>query len=98
MVTLTSSLVLNLFIVFLPISWALHFQERDRHNLIFACKFSHSRRFCSLSHKDHGGSFLAIVPLERLFDYCGEQMAFYCGKDLSDLIVITLNKYVTLLV
>lgn len=42
-------------------------------------------------------SFLAIIPLERLFDYCGEQMAFYCGKDLGDLIVITLNKYVTLL-
>jgi len=37
------------------------------------------------------------MPLERLFDYCGEQMAFYCGKDLSDLIIITLNKYVSLL-
>jgi len=36
------------------------------------------------------------MPLERLFDYCGEQMAFYCGKDLSDLIIITLNKYVSL--
>jgi hypothetical protein len=35
------------------------------------------------------------MPLERLFDYCGEQMAFYCGKDLGDLIVITLNKYAT---
>ena len=39
-------------------------------------------------------SFLAIVPLERLFDYCGEQMAFYLGKDLGDLVVVTLNKCV----
>jgi hypothetical protein len=34
------------------------------------------------------------MPLERLFEYCGEQMALYYGKDLGDLIVITLNKYV----
>ena len=37
--------------------------------------------------------FLAIVPLEKLFDYGGEQLAMYCGDDLGDLIVITLNKY-----
>ena len=37
--------------------------------------------------------FLAIVPLEKLFDYGGEQLALYCGEDLGDLIVITLNKY-----
>ena len=36
--------------------------------------------------------FLAIVPLEKLFDYGGEQLAMYCGEDLGDLIVITLNK------
>jgi hypothetical protein len=37
--------------------------------------------------------FLGIVPLEKLFDYGGEQLAMYCGDDLGDLIVITLNKY-----
>lgn len=31
-------IVLNLFIVFLPISWALHFHEREHHTLVFACK------------------------------------------------------------
>jgi hypothetical protein len=36
--------------------------------------------------------FAAIVPHECLFDYCGEQMALYCGKDFGDLITITLNK------
>lgn len=38
--------------------------------------------------------FLAIVPHECLFDYCGEQMALYCGKDFGDLITITLNNAV----
>jgi len=56
--------------------------------------------------------FLAILPLEKLFDYLGEgvlwyalklgtiiyfpilELAIYCGKDLGDLIVISLNKCV----
>ncbi|KAF9452155.1 hypothetical protein P691DRAFT_661586 [Macrolepiota fuliginosa MF-IS2] len=72
---IATSSFLNLFIVFLPISWAFFFTEKNHHALLLV-------------------SFLAIVPLERLFDYCGEQMAFYCGKDLGDLIVITLNNTV----
>ena len=40
--------------------------------------------------------FLAIVSLERTFDWGGEQLAMYCGPDLGDLIIITLNKYVHL--
>ncbi|KAG2071976.1 hypothetical protein BDR04DRAFT_1097657 [Suillus decipiens] len=39
-------------------------------------------------------SFLTIIPHECLFDYCGEQMALYCGKDFGDLITITLNNTV----
>jgi Ca2+:H+ antiporter len=35
---------------------------------------------------------VAIVPHERIFDYGGEQMAFYLGKQLGDLLIITLNK------
>ncbi|KAI0290218.1 hypothetical protein BC826DRAFT_913568 [Russula brevipes] len=38
--------------------------------------------------------FLAIVPLEKLFDWGGEQLAMYCGPDLGDLIIITLNNAV----
>ena len=38
--------------------------------------------------------FLALIPLEKLFDFGGEQLAMYCGEDLGDLIVVTLNKYV----
>ncbi|KAH9020320.1 hypothetical protein EDB85DRAFT_2153176 [Lactarius pseudohatsudake] len=46
----------------------------------------------------HGTTFalcyLAIVPLQKLFDWGGEQMAMYLGKDLGDLVVVTLNNAV----
>jgi hypothetical protein len=32
-----------------------------------------------------------------MFDWGGEQLAMYCGPDLGDLIIITLNKYVHLI-
>ena len=37
-------------------------------------------------------NFLAIIPLEGIFDWGGEQMALYLGKDLGDLLIVTLNK------
>jgi hypothetical protein len=40
--------------------------------------------------------YLALLPLERLFEWAGEQLALYCGPTLGDLIVITLNKYASL--
>jgi Ca2+:H+ antiporter len=42
-------------------------------------------------------SFMAIIALEKLFDWGGEQLAMYCGPDLGDLIVVTLNKCVRLI-
>jgi Ca2+:H+ antiporter len=38
--------------------------------------------------------FLGIVSLEKIFDWGGEQLAMYCGPDLGDLIIITLNNAV----
>ncbi|KAG6919280.1 hypothetical protein DXG01_007412 [Tephrocybe rancida] len=38
--------------------------------------------------------FLALVPLEWLFDWGGEQMAHYLGTQLGDLVIITLNNVV----
>ncbi|TCD70346.1 hypothetical protein EIP91_003697 [Steccherinum ochraceum] len=38
--------------------------------------------------------FLAIVPLEAMFDWGGEQMSIYLGQTLGDLLVITLNNAV----
>ncbi|THV05420.1 hypothetical protein K435DRAFT_773846 [Dendrothele bispora CBS 962.96] len=76
---------LNFFIVFIPISWVAHFSNANNPDdpektFPFPVTFVFS--------------LLAIVPLERLFDYGGEQMAFYCGKDLGDLVVVTLNNAV----
>jgi len=38
--------------------------------------------------------FVAIMPLSKILDYGGEQLALYCGKVLGDLIIITLNNVV----
>ena len=40
----------------------------------------------------HAVCFFAIVPLARLLDFGGEQMLFYLGKDLGDLVKVTLSK------
>ncbi|KAB5589802.1 Calcium/proton exchanger [Ceratobasidium theobromae] len=39
-------------------------------------------------------SFLAIIPLEKLSDFGGEQMALYLGTSLGDFLVITLDNVV----
>jgi Ca2+:H+ antiporter len=33
-----------------------------------------------------------MMPLEKMFEFGGEQLALYCGKDIGDLIIITMNK------
>jgi Ca2+:H+ antiporter len=40
---------------------------------------------------------MSIIALEKLFEWGGEQLAMYCGPDLGDLIIITLNKHVILI-
>ena len=37
------------------------------------------------------------MALESVCDFVGEQLAIYCGKDLGDLTMVTLNKYVDIL-
>jgi Ca2+:H+ antiporter len=69
---------LNLLLILTPVAWWAHFDER------FADSHTAVFSLC----------FLSIVPHECLFDYCGEQMAMYCGKDFGDLITITLNNAV----
>ncbi|OCH85381.1 hypothetical protein OBBRIDRAFT_859404 [Obba rivulosa] len=38
--------------------------------------------------------FLSIIPLENMFDWGGEQMTFYLGPELGDLLTITMNNAV----
>ncbi|KAF8597562.1 hypothetical protein BDV93DRAFT_499519 [Ceratobasidium sp. AG-I] len=39
-------------------------------------------------------SFVAIIPLENISEFGGEQLALYCGESIGDLIVITLHNVV----
>ena len=39
-------------------------------------------------------SFIAIIPLENISEFGGEQLALYCGESIGDLIVITLHNAV----
>jgi Ca2+:H+ antiporter len=36
--------------------------------------------------------FIALLPLAKILEFGGEQMAFYTGKDIGDFIAVTLNK------
>ncbi|KAF5390759.1 hypothetical protein D9757_004441 [Collybiopsis confluens] len=74
---------LNVFFVFIPISWAFHFTIAQHHN---PEPWRSSVTFAM--------SLMALVPLERLLEYGGDQMSLYCGKELGDLIIITLNNAV----
>ncbi|KAJ3555454.1 hypothetical protein NM688_g2569 [Phlebia brevispora] len=70
---------LNLLFIFVPFAWASHFMNEDG-------KWPHQVTFALC--------FLSIIPMENLFDWGGEQMAIYLGKDLGDLATITLNNAV----
>ncbi|KAF9653776.1 hypothetical protein BDM02DRAFT_3182767 [Thelephora ganbajun] len=57
--------------------------------------------FAWASHFKHWGEnmtfalcFLSIIPLEKLFDWCGEQLTLYLGLALGDFLAITLNNAV----
>jgi len=56
---------INVLLIFIPISWGLHFARDIVPNgssiLVFAF------------------SFIAIIPLEKLSDFGGEQLALYLG-------------------
>jgi hypothetical protein len=36
--------------------------------------------------------FVSMIPLARMLDWGGDQLALYCGKNLGDLMTVTLNK------
>ncbi|KAG8733194.1 hypothetical protein FRC11_008053 [Ceratobasidium sp. 423] len=39
-------------------------------------------------------AFIAIIPLENICEFAGEQLALYCGESIGDLIIITLHNVV----
>jgi Ca2+:H+ antiporter len=75
---------LNIFFIFTPLAWVGHFVPKFGQEEIPS--WSHSLTFTF--------AFLSIVAHENFFDFLGEQMAFYLGKALGDLLTVTLNNAV----
>ncbi|THH28841.1 hypothetical protein EUX98_g5342 [Antrodiella citrinella] len=71
---------LNILLLAIPLAWVAHFLQDTEHS------WGHNTVF-SLC-------FTAIIPLEALFDWGGEQMAIYLGKTIGDLLIVTLNNAV----
>ncbi|KAJ8523020.1 hypothetical protein ONZ45_g501 [Pleurotus djamor] len=70
---------INIFLVFLPFAWALHFGQEK-------AKISHTAVFALC--------FVTLMPLSKLLDFSGEQLALYSGQQLGDLIAVTLSNAV----
>ncbi|KAI0072620.1 hypothetical protein K474DRAFT_1667609 [Panus rudis PR-1116 ss-1] len=75
---------LNAFLVCIPIAWVAHFHMRSEHNEEGVFPESVTFALC----------FLSIIPLEKMFDWGGEQMSLYLGKSIGDLLIVTLNNAV----
>ncbi|KAE9395767.1 hypothetical protein BT96DRAFT_942184 [Gymnopus androsaceus JB14] len=76
---------LNLLVVFIPVSWAFHFtnhQNPDDPTSVWPFEVTFAI------------SLLALVPLEKSLEYGGDQISLYCGKEIGDLIIVTLNNAV----
>ncbi|KAI0804621.1 hypothetical protein BC629DRAFT_1437902 [Irpex lacteus] len=70
---------LNALFPIVPLAWLSHFFGIQDHWPI---------------QVTFGLCFVAIIPLEKLFDWGADQMALYLGKDLGDLVTITMNNAV----
>ncbi|KIY68513.1 hypothetical protein CYLTODRAFT_351232 [Cylindrobasidium torrendii FP15055 ss-10] len=81
---------LNWFLIFVPLSWTAHFiqikREEQGEQSVHAQHMMMAIVFAS--------SFLAIMPLVRLFEYVGQQMVYYVGKHFGRFLVITLSNAV----
>ena len=89
---------INLLFVLVPIAWASHFMNTDGrwpHQVTFA----RTEYPCVLIRLYNllisiAVCFVSIIPMENIFEWGGEQLAIYLGKDLGDLVIISLNKCV----
>jgi len=74
---------LNILVILIPFAWASHFSDRNP---------DPSKRWGSTT--TFFLCFFSILPLARFLEYGGEQLTFYLGKDLGDLIRVTLSNAV----
>jgi len=74
---------LNILVILIPFAWASHFSEKNE---------DLKKRWGSVT--TFSLCFLSILPLARFLEFGGEQLAFYLGKDLGDLVRVTLSNAV----
>jgi len=84
---------LNVLLVFIPVAWVSHFHHWGE-KTTFGCECHRRGRGVRCSSEFWLVCFLAIIPLEKLFDWCGDQMSLFLGSTLGDLLAITLNNAV----
>jgi Ca2+:H+ antiporter len=71
---------LNVLLILIPFAWTSHFIRNKEDNWGPVATFV----LC----------FFALIPLEQLFDWAGEQMSLFLGTDLGDLLIISINNSV----
>ena len=81
---------LNVLLLIIPIAWVSHWMHWGP-KTTFICEFP-----CFIASlacpERYQVNFFAIMPLDGLLDWGGEQMAMYLGKNIGDLLIITLHK------
>ncbi|KAF7978300.1 hypothetical protein HWV62_895 [Athelia sp. TMB] len=74
---------LNVLLLCVPAAWALNIIDQGKPEE----DIDNSRHIVVWTL-----AFLGLMPLEQIFDWGGEQMALYLGKEIGDLLIVTLNK------
>jgi len=74
---------LNVLVILIPFAWVSHFSEKHE---------DPSKRWGSST--TFFLCFFSILPLAGFLEFGGEQLAFYLGKDLGDLVRVTLGNAV----
>ena len=86
---------MNILLLLIPLAWVSRFLEWSHTATFTRNVILPPNNEVVSTHRPYSVSFFAIIPLERLFDYGGEQMSHYLGKDLGGLLIITLNKSIS---
>ncbi len=89
----------NIFCILVPLAlaWVAKFEVLDWGKLVTfvrKCPRPISVRICESYLGFRLVCFIAMIPLQKTLDWGAEQMGLFLGKELSDLLVITLSKYV----
>ncbi|QRV82042.1 Sodium/calcium exchanger protein [Ceratobasidium sp. AG-Ba] len=79
---------LNILFVFLPVAWVWGWKVAQP--FVKEKKKNAYENYVYLFIL----SFVAIIPLENIAEFAGEQLALYCGESIGDLIIITLHNVV----